>query len=165
MYPTQNALLTTQQISNNGSYYFPCKTASGTDQKMPDLKLYLGNGTAIYRASLLGPDQSQIPGSKICPPLSPVSQQISLPTSPFPKTSRYQLSFYARSCKKPAMLTIRVPKTSLYRSDPRPRDRGRIRQRGRGFLPVSFRGVRLRGAGHLFRAVQLIVLSNHTYNN
>ena len=35
---------------------------------MPDLKLYLGNGTAIYRASLLGPDQSQIPGSKIRPP-------------------------------------------------------------------------------------------------
>lgn len=34
---------------------------------MPDLKLYLGNGTAIYRASLLGPDTSQIPGSKIRP--------------------------------------------------------------------------------------------------
>ncbi|KAI4281799.1 MAG: hypothetical protein L6R38_003428 [Xanthoria sp. 2 TBL-2021] len=52
-----------RDISNNGSYYFPCKTASGTDQKMPDLKLYLGNGTAIYRASLLGPDTSQIPGT------------------------------------------------------------------------------------------------------
>ncbi|KAI4111778.1 MAG: hypothetical protein LQ339_000235 [Xanthoria mediterranea] len=56
-------ILDARDISNNGSYYFPCKTASGTDQKMPDLKLYLGNGTAIYRASLLGPDQSQIPGT------------------------------------------------------------------------------------------------------
>ncbi|KAL8946172.1 MAG: hypothetical protein Q9222_007403 [Ikaeria aurantiellina] len=32
---------------NDGTYYFPCST------KLPDLKMYIGNGTAIYRASLL----------------------------------------------------------------------------------------------------------------
>ncbi|KAI4119117.1 MAG: hypothetical protein LQ345_000926 [Seirophora villosa] len=46
-----------QDRGNNGTYFFPCES------KMPDFKLYMGNGTGIYRSSLLK-QGSQEQGSK-----------------------------------------------------------------------------------------------------
>ena len=80
---------------------------------MPDLKLYLGNGTAIYRASLLGPDQSQMPGSKIPPPsFSPtnLARSYPFPYHHFPQTFVTQLSLFAQLCEKHAIANDTCPK-------------------------------------------------------
>ncbi|KAL8726089.1 MAG: hypothetical protein Q9166_006926 [cf. Caloplaca sp. 2 TL-2023] len=67
-----------RDLGNNGSYYFPCES-SGVETKLPDFKLYIGNGTAIYRSSLLkvgssvaGTCSGMIRGTEIAPGLGNV---------------------------------------------------------------------------------------------
>ncbi|KAL8799740.1 MAG: hypothetical protein Q9182_005683, partial [Xanthomendoza sp. 2 TL-2023] len=45
-----------RDLGNNGTYFFPCNSP------LPDFKLYIGNGTAVYRASLFPQNPSTVPG-------------------------------------------------------------------------------------------------------
>lgn len=120
------SVLVNDSSSDGISYNFPCNAT------LPDLTLYIGNGTAIYRSSLLKTYT-----------IDPANNSKPFPQNPLLTYLSHQtLTLDARSVHRPPKLFNKISRPAW--------------KYGRGILRISFRGIQPGRAGGVLCAVATV---------